>query len=305
MAVQREIWVDYIIGNLFKDNDILSKAYREDDYVLGGKVVHIPQAGPKPVIVKDRSTLPATASERTDTDITYPLEWYSSDPIRIRNAEQAELSYEKMQSVLGETMEAFQDRMADEMIIKWLVGAIDASNIQLTTGANAAAKVAGQTGTRKVLTVNDVKALALKFNLQNIAKNDRVLLLESNLLDELTSDLSITQSRDFSQYFDASKGIVGKLFGFEIMERSNVGIVNAANDTVDAYGAAIAATDHVAALAFQKNSVAVARGEVNFFENKQDALHYGDVHSADVRFGGRARRTNAEGVFALVQAPGA
>ena len=45
MAVTPEIWTKDIEGNLFKDNDFLLKSIDESHYVVGGKVVHIQQAG--------------------------------------------------------------------------------------------------------------------------------------------------------------------------------------------------------------------------------------------------------------------
>jgi hypothetical protein len=45
MAIQKEIWQDHIAGNLFKNNEFLLASTDAGQYVLQGKVVHIPQAG--------------------------------------------------------------------------------------------------------------------------------------------------------------------------------------------------------------------------------------------------------------------
>ena len=301
MGVQTEIWVKTIEDNIFKDNDFLTKAHDESDEVLGGKVVHIPQAGAKPVVVLDRTTLPAVAQERADSDVTYSLGWYSTDPMRVRNAEQAELSYDKRMSILGEHLEAIRDRLGDEMAIKWLTGAVAATKVIRTTGAATAALETGQTGNRKAMNLDTLRKAKTHFNKLNISKEGRVMVLESNMLDQLTADMSATQERDFSKYYDAKNGIVGRLEGFDIMERSEVAMANAAASAVNAFGASVQTDDNVVALAFQKHGVSKAIGEVNFFENVQDAQHYGDVYSCDVRAGGRVRRTNAEGVLAIVQ----
>ena len=96
MAIQREIWQDHIEGNLFKNNEFLLASTDAAQYVLQGKVVHIPQAGALPNIVKNRSSLPGTIVQRADTDITYSLDEYTSDPILIPYAETIELSYSKL-----------------------------------------------------------------------------------------------------------------------------------------------------------------------------------------------------------------
>ena len=45
MAVEREIWEGDIVEKLYAENPHLSLCVNADQYVLAGKVVHIPQAG--------------------------------------------------------------------------------------------------------------------------------------------------------------------------------------------------------------------------------------------------------------------
>lgn len=300
MAVQAEIWVRYIINRLWKDNQFLKQAFSDDQYVIGGKVVHIPNPGSKPTIVKNRNTFPATAVQRADTDITYALDRYTSDPTHIEAADMQEITYDKIESVFGDHAGELTETVANDMIIKWLTG-IAGANIARTTGADTAVKVTGQVGTRKATTVADIKKVQTIMNLQNVPKMDRFFMLESNMLDEFTNDLSINQSREFSEYYDAKEGRVGRLFGFDFYERSTVAIATAAL-AIEALGASVDATDHVVSMAWQKNSIARALGEKKFFENKNDPQYYGDIYSALLRAGGRRRRADDLGVVALIQA---
>ena len=48
MAVEREIWEGDIVEKLYAENPHLSLCVNADQYVLAGKVVHIPQAGAAP-----------------------------------------------------------------------------------------------------------------------------------------------------------------------------------------------------------------------------------------------------------------
>lgn len=306
MAVQSEFWTNYVINRLWKDNQFLKYAFNEDSFVIGGKdngkVVHINNPGARPVIVKNRSSYPATAIQRTDNDITYVLDRYTSDPTHIEKADLMEVSYPKIESVFGDHAGQLVETIADDMILKWL-GAIAAPNIIATTGgASSLNNVPGQTGTRKVLIAADLKSTQKRMNLDNVPKADRYVMLESNMLDELTESLNISQNRDFSEAYDAAKGIVGELYGFKVMERSNVAIASSA-DAIAALGAAVGATDNVVSFAWQKDSVTRALGERRFFENKNDALYYGDVYSALIRAGGRRRRTDNTGVVALIKKP--
>lgn len=299
MAVQTEIWVRYIINRLWKDNQFLKHAFNDDQYVIGGKVVHIPNPGTKPTIVKNRSSFPATAVQRSDSDITYTLDKYTSDPTHIEQADMQEITYDKISSVFGDHAGELVQTVADDMIIKWLTG-IAAPNIVRTSGDNVDAKVTGQTGQRKAMVHSDLKKAGLRMNVANIPKDNRFALLESNMMDEFTDSLGITQYREFSQYYDAKEGIIGRLYGFNIMDRSSVAQATAAL-AIEALGASVDATDQIVSLCWQKDSVARALGQKKFFENKDDALYYGDMYSALLRAGGRRRRADAEGVVAIIQ----
>lgn len=64
MAITVEIWSDAIVENLFSDNSFLSRAFRADEYVKQGKVVHIPNAGAPSGVQKNRTVLPAAHRRR-------------------------------------------------------------------------------------------------------------------------------------------------------------------------------------------------------------------------------------------------
>jgi hypothetical protein len=299
MAVQAEIWVRYIINRLWKDNQFLKHAFSDDQYVIGGKVVHIPNPGSKPTIVKNRASFPATAVQRTDTDVTYSLDRYTSDPTHIEKADMEEITYDKIASVFGDHAGELTETVATDMLIKWLTG-IAAPNIIRTTGAAAASTTVGQTGNRNIMAVADAKKAQLALNVQNAPKTERYALLESNMLDQFTDGLTINQNREFSEFYDAKEGIVGRLFGFDFMERSTVAIASSGL-AIDALGAAVDATDHVVSMFWQKDAVARALGEKKFFEDKDNPLYYGDIYSALLRAGGRRRRADNVGLVALIQ----
>src|SRR5437762_13652278 len=99
MAIQKEIWTNHIQANLFKDNGFLNYAFNADQYVLEGKVVHIPNAGATANVVKNRTTLPATVIQRADIDITYSTDEFTTDHILIPNADTVESIYDTLSTV--------------------------------------------------------------------------------------------------------------------------------------------------------------------------------------------------------------
>ncbi|MDR3681553.1 MAG: P22 phage major capsid protein family protein [Flavipsychrobacter sp.] len=302
MAIQREIWEDHIEGNLFKNNEFLLASTDASQFVLQGKVVHIPQAGALPNVAIDRASLPASVTQRTDVDVTYALNEYTTDPILIPNADTMELSYNKRESVLSEHEAALRQVTADSILIDWA----PAVNFVRTSGDAVISHLTGTTGNRKKFGISDLKYAMLTLNKQNVPVEERYALMSADMYQQLTDSMDATQYRDYSQAFDAKDGVLGRLYGFNIMMRSNV--VTYTNDTtpvVNAYGASAAATDNDGVLCWQRNAVERALGEVKFFDRIGDPTYYGDVYSVLVRMGARKRRGDERGIVAIVQAASA
>jgi len=301
MAIQVEIWQQDIIEGLWSDNQFLNAAVNEDQYVLAGKVVHIPNAGGPPAVTKNRTSLPATVTKRTDVDVTYPLDEFTSDPVLIPDAESVELSYDKRNSVLSETKMAQYENVAASVLVNWAPDT--AIQIIRTTGAAVAAHTPSATGNRKAFVLADLKTAQKVLNTQNYPQADRYALLDADMYDQFTASLTATQQTDFSRAYDEKAGVLGKLFGFNIMMRSSVLVFdNAATPVVKAVGAAGAAADNAAVLCWHKSAVGRAMGDVKFSENTGDPTYYGDIYSSLIRMGGRKRRLDKKGVIAIVQA---
>lgn len=304
-GVQKEIWAQYIIDRFWKDNQFMMRAFSDDDKVLAGKVVHIPQPGALPVITKNRNTFPAVAVRRTDTDIVYVLDEYTAAPTHIPDADKYELSYDKIDSIYGDHAGQLVEFVASDLIVsKWLDESVSNITKLYTTGGKTAnttaASAPAATGNRYACDHTDLKKWQLKFNSTNVPKANRQVLFESNMLDQFTDSLSETQYRQFSEYYNATEGVIGRLYGFDILERSDVAIADAAN-AIKALGAAGATTDSAVSVVWQKDAVTRALGEVKFFEDLDNPLYFGDLYSSLLRMGGRRRRADNLGVGAMIQ----
>jgi hypothetical protein len=294
--IQKEIWADTLVRLLFKDNSFITKSFNEDKYVMQGKVVHIPRATGSVEVVKNRTSLPAAAVERTREDVTYALDEYTSTPTVIPNADKVELSFDAIAEALYEHDQSLQEQLGDEFCYLWRPTA--GSRILRTLGS-AVGPVGSQTGNRKIFTKESLQRAKFLMNKANIAKEGRFALLPSEFMDQLQNDPEL-KSRDNSMELDMKNGVVTRLYGFDIMERSDVLTYNTATTPVaklpDAVGAS---TDNLGALIWQKDCVTRAKGDVMMFDSTNNPLYYGDLYSALVRAGGRVRRD--AGVLSIVQ----
>ena len=296
MAVQKEIWQRTIVEGLFADDSFLSRAVNDDMYVNEGKKVHIPNAGAPSGVVLNRDSVPATVYKRTDQDVDYTLDELTTNPILIPYADMVELSYNKRNSVIDQDRKELIFKAAEALLAAWLPAA--ANRVQ-TTGHGVPAWTPSATGLRKKITPADVSALQVRFNADNVPQTDRYLLLDAQMYQQLLDGMTQTQAIGFFQAADVKRGVMGMLYGFEVMVRSTV-YRFAANGTLKAYGADGAATDLAGGLAWQRDSLSRALGEVIMFDRVDDPLYYGDVYSFLVRVGGAIRRYDKKGVYAIV-----
>jgi len=299
MAIQKEIWTDYIAENLYKNNDFLNMCFVADDRV-NGKTVHMGSAGTAASVTRNRTVLPATVVQRTDHDNSYNIDEFTVDPTVIPNADTVELAYDKMDSVMYDTMRNLSGTVGNWMLYNWRATA--AAYQVRTTGGSATTHISGTTGTRKKVLAADIQRAARVMNDLEIEETDRFCLLDAYMYDQLLSDLRFGEFRDSVKEMDLARGIIGKLYNFNIMRRgSTLTYTDADLPIARAPGAAALVTANGTALCWQKAAVERAFGDINFFEAIGLPDYYGDTYSGLVRAGGIKRRYDGKGVVAIIQ----
>jgi hypothetical protein len=261
MAITREIWINSIMEGFFADNTFADMLTDHSTFV-NGSVVHVPNAGAIPSVTIGRSTFPATAKARTDSDLSYPLKAFSIDPVRIPNAEQYELSYDKRNSVIGASRSALQDAVYSYLLT------------QIATTATASVTAAKFSKS----TLQDIRK---QFDKANVPLVDRCVVLTPDAYVDLLADLTDAEALAFTATANAATGKVGMLYGFTVYERSVV-------DTTE--------SSKVSAVAWQKSCASRALGPIDIFEDEASATMYGDVISAELRAGGGVIRSDKAGV---------
>lgn len=324
MAVTPEIWTADIEGNLFKGNEFLLKSIDESQYVVGGTVVHIPQAGSPSGAKRNRTQLPATISRRVDTDVTYPLDEITTDPRLITNAEMVELSYDKRQSVLMEDERYINQLVADCMLYNW-----KPTFFMKASGTAKAENLIYGTGTRTGVTYADFVTAKTIFNKWNMPKEGRYVILNTEMYRSLCEDVKSLSSEHITAVYDPATGQLRKLEGFEIYERSTVLLASAESGLsavsgtkyfkegstsslysiesyIDIETGETQAANTACGVGLFWSDVAVSRavGETKMFDDMGNPTYYGDIYSFLVRCGGRARRADGKGVLGIIQAIG-
>lgn len=299
MALQKEIWLQSIVENLYANNSFVSKSVNDSAFV-NNKTVHVPNAGAPSKVVVNRQEKPASIKTREDKDLSYNLDELTTDPILIENIDTVQLSYDKRESVISNDRAQLIDS-ADSLILhKWGKGA--ESVVYYTTGNEVDAHTsATATGKRKAITRKDILALMTKFNQDNVSKQERYILLDSIMYAQLLDDMTESDKRSFFACADAEKGIIGALYGFSVMERSQV-LRLSADKKILGWDQNGVAGELAAGFAWQKQCVSHALGKVDMFDDMRNPAYYGDIYSFLVMTGGACRRYDKKGVALIAEA---
>jgi hypothetical protein len=205
-----------------------------------------------------------------------------------------------MQSAMGQDMGTLSELVANYMLYHW--GVNTAARQVLTTGRNTTAHTPSGTGNRKLLTLANIKSAAKLLNKDNVPQEDRYMMFSADMYEQFQTLLDATTYQDFSRYFDADKGIIGKFYGFNILMRSTTLIYTEATPPVKKLpGAAAAATDNDSILFWHKDWIERAIGDIKIFEDTGNPAYYGDIYSLLAMAGGRVVDQNAVGVGAIIQ----
>lgn len=287
----------YIDENFYPDNSFASKSI-DDSTFVSYKTVHIPNAGTPSGVEINRTKKPASVSQRTDNELTYDMDELTTNPIYIPNIDTVELSYDKRNSVLCNDRQQLQKVAAQNLLYRWAKGA----NTLSTSGAAREAHTSETaTGNRKKFTKAVVMKAMVKMNVDDVPTEGRYMLLDAVQYADLLDDLTDKELSAFQALANVSKGVMGQLYGFSIMQRSKVLRVKADGSTVIKWEDEGEATELAAGLAWQQQCVSRALGDVKMFSNEDDPQYYGDIYSFLVRVGGSPRRYDKKGVYLITE----
>jgi P22 coat protein - gene protein 5. len=296
MALNKEIWVADIVEDFIPQNSFLQKSVDHSLYV-DGKSVHVPNAGEGASVQKNVSQFPVSSMQRTDTDLSYDLSTFYVTPMLIQKAETVELSYDKRQSVLAQSKNNLQRVVAESILNDW----VPSSPVTIkTSGATCEAHIATATGNRKAFCMADVKKIKALMDAQDVAGENRCILLDSVMYNQLLDQMTDAQTLNFLSGAETENGVIGKWMGFNFFMRSRVLKATAAGTKKD-WATAAAATDCAAGLAWSSQSVARAIGTVEAFAGENDPNYYGDIFSYSMRAGGVSIRADKKGVVFITQ----
>jgi hypothetical protein len=298
-APRTEAYIADIKESLFDEN-LHAKMGINHSAFANNLTINVPQAGANPTVEVNRSSFPATIQERTDTNLAYSMDEFTTDPFKIPNKDIAELNYDKRQSLLRQHIDTINDRIGDQAGYNYATDTT-ARQVVTTGAASSTALAPGATGTRLALTKEDIRKAAAIMDNDRVPKAGRKLVLDSDMYYQLFDDDTMI-NRDTIGSAKLPEGVINRLFGFDIITRSKI-VTYATGATKKAVGASTATTDKLGAVAFHQNSVSWAQTSINVMvrDEAQNPEYYATIMSALVRYGSAICRTDEKGIVSLIQ----
>jgi hypothetical protein len=314
LGVAVEFWDTMIARNLYKTYEWLGRAKNRSGNVLNSTVVHIPQSGAVPNVVRNRSVFPINMVKRSDSDITYVIDELSSDTTLVREAEKWELSYSKVPEVLQDHMSELIKRIAQNTLYRWFgknpsMLNLNAANIVRTSGAASPTYLAGATGNRNKFTVDNLAAAkAIIVNQTKLVLNTgkRAFFMTEDAYTQLLTDAVFANNQQYDKIGAVfQNGDLIKLLGFDIirtdvMPRFDNSGTPVAKDPLD-ITVVNAATDNDAIVAVDFDFVHLAKSDTKMFFRADDPDYQGDIMNVLARMGASRERVDQAGVAAVIQ----
>lgn len=291
-GVNQEIWIDAIKENFYSNYPWLDGVVDWSEFVEFN-TINFAAVGSNPVILKNNSSWPITAAQRTDTALTVVLDTYDSTTSRVRNVEEIEASYTKLQSVVKQHKQSLLQEIVTECLWNYAPATAAAGAVSCS-GSNRGAVIGSQSSVAATMAFDDILGVKERWDALEFPADGRVLVLSPyHERDLRKADQSLF--KNFTNEKNGTKGgFLGNLYGFDLYVAGNTPLFTKSTLAKKTYAAAADNTnDCVASVAFNQNEVMKAMGDLMMFYRKMETNpeQRADEIGFQMRFKGVPQRT--------------
>lgn len=282
----KEIWISQLMENFYSNITFLSRSQDMNEFVQNN-TINLADAGVDPNVLINNTTYPIPMSERTDTPLALPLDYFDTENTVVRNAEAVQLAYNKLESVIRQHRNALIEKCSAKAAHAYGPSADSANTpVFASTGANRGDGA-------KALTLKDIATMQEKFDLLKVSDMGRVMVLSpKHRTDILNEDKAL-----FKAFTNLKAGEVLPLCGFDVYWTQLTPKYNKVTGAKVAFGAAPLSTDTHSTLFYHEAEVMRADGTVEMFERLRDPEARGDIVGFQKRFLGMPIRNKFIGAI--------
>lgn len=262
MAIEKQIWIAMLMEGFYPDRTFLTRSVDMTAMVEYNKI-NLAEAGVAPEVLIDNKNFPVPTMSRADTPLELPLHTFDTKNTVVRNVEEMETAYAKMESVVRQHRNTLMAKTAAYAAYNW-----------------APSKNAGQTPARATvapgkISFEDVLKMDAWFRSQDIDPATLVAVLNPYHL----ADLQLEDMKLYKNMLESNR-----LFGFNVFTFSQLPYYKQADGTKVAFGTAATGVDTQCSLFYSDQEVMRADGDIEVFAKYKDPGERGDVIGFQKRF---------------------
>ncbi|MCM1031853.1 MAG: hypothetical protein NC410_10500 [Oscillibacter sp.] len=261
MAIEKELWIGVIKEGMVPDTSFISQSESMDEHVHAN-VLHLQEAGVDPEVLIDNDVWPIPVATREDIPLELPLHTFDTKNTLVRNVEEMESSYNKMESVVRSHRNALIKNIAKHAAHNWCPS--ENGDMTPVLVSNGAVNKAGL----KRISFEDILTMESRFRALDVDMDSLVLVLNSVHLADL-------QAEDTKLYKEVLAA--GKIFNSKLFTYSGLPYFDTTTGKKKAFGSAVGETDTQASLMYCKKEVCLARGKTDVFARYKDPEQRGDI----------------------------
>jgi hypothetical protein len=269
----KEIWISALMEVYYANYTFLTRS-QDMSMFVENNTINLADCGVDPNVLVNNTVYPVPVSERADSPLELPLDYFDSENTVVRNAEAVQLAYPKLESVVKQHRNAIQLKCAKKA--SYSFGPTSDSTYTPVLSTSGAARGDGS----NKLTLQDVSQLQTKFDNINAPEEGRILVLSPKHRQDLLNEDKVL----FKMFADLKAGQVLPLFGFDVYWSQLTPIYNHTTGVKAAFGAAAAGTDAVSSIAYLESEVMRADGTLDMFQRLKDPEQRGDIVGFQKRF---------------------
>lgn len=268
MPIEKQIWIGIVLEHMTPKTSFLSASRNMDEFVENN-TINLADAGVEPEVFVDNDTYPVGIVERKDVPVALPLHTLDTQNTVVRNIEEKESSYNKMESVTTGHKNALTRKRAALAAHNWC----PMQNAEFTPVLQATG-VPDATG-RKRLTFDDLDEMEARFEDLEADMENLILVLNTQHKADLKAE-------NRKLYKECIKD--GKIGNFTVFSYSKLPYFDITTKKKQAFGSATTENSAMASLVYVKNEVMAATGDTEPFVTYKDPGARGDILGYQQRF---------------------
>lgn len=268
MAIAKELWTAMILEGLIPETSFMSESRDLSEFVEYNKL-HLAEAGVDPEVLIDNTSFPVPMAQREDIPKELVLHTFDTKNTVVRNVEEKESAYNKMESVVRSHRAALLKKESAYAAYNWCPTEDGIYTPVLSTGG-----ATNKSGV-KALTFEDLLNMEAKFRTLDVDMNTLVAVLNAqHLADLMAQDMKL-----YKQILSDKK-----VFSFKLFCYNNLPLFDTTTSKKKAFGASAGVNDTQASLFYVKDEVCRAVGDTEVFAKYKDPEQRGDVIGFQQRF---------------------